>query len=239
MQWYYSYRNNRKLKPSIGQQAEAGFSFMEILLAVAVGSIILLGVYSSYVIVSRQYTRLSTVAEVQDFGIPVLHLLMRDVRMAGYVAVDDSMQSNYGAITTPITLTDSGNACCDSLTVVYDKDTNTRERISYFVGTKTNPTRNVLYMNRDRWSGVTWINTVNQALVADYIDDLQFVGSNPDINGNPTLVDMSMIFQSKTRRLESSTYQKPAYNVGNYAYTANDAYYRDEFNATVKIRNLN
>lgn len=217
---------------------EKGFSFLELLMAVAVSSIILAAIYASYLIVARQYTRLVAIAEVQDSGVPVLNLLMRDIRMAGYKAVDTNMQSPFGAIATPISITDSGNACCDSITVIYDKDTATRQRIIYSVQPQTNPTRNVLYMSKANWDGTAWITNVNLAPVADYIEDLQFIGSNPDINGNPRLVDMSMVFRSKTQQAQNYTYQKPVYNIGNYALAATDPFYRDDFSATVKIRNI-
>lgn len=224
-------------KNSIKQPCNQGFSFLELLLSIAVGVILLAAIYASYLIASRQYTRLVAISEVQEAGIPVLNLLIRDIRMAGHRAVDNAMQSPYGAI-DPIVLTDSGDACCDALTITYDKDISTRQRVSYFVQARTNPTRNVLYMSRASWNGTNWIADVTQTPVVDYIEDLQFLGLDPDLNGNPRMVDISMVFRSKTPQLQNYTYQKPDYNVGNYSLTVTDQFYRDDFSATVKVRNL-
>ncbi len=215
-----------------------GYSLLELVLAMAVGSVILAGTYTASVIVAKQYERISGFSEVQEMGVPSLRQISRDLHMASYKALDASISSPFGAITTPIAITDSGNACCDSIKIIYDRNTTTRNRYSYYVAARTNPSRNALYLDIENWSGASWTVTTTGALVADYIEDLQFVGSDNDSNGNPRIVDVFMLFRSKSLLPANVTYTKPAQTKGNYNYTVTDRYHRDEFSATINIKNL-
>lgn len=216
-----------------------GYSMVEMLMAMVVGSIILAGTYAAFNIVAKQYDRDIGFVEVQEMGIPTLRLISRDLRMAGYKALDANLESDYGAITTPIAITDSGDACCDVLQVIYDRSTTDRRRITYYTGARTNPvTRNALYMDVETWNGSSWDVSINQSLVADYIEDFQAVGSDNDGSGNPRIVDIVLIIRGVTAQKSAINYTKPAYLPGNYNLTANDLYHRDEFHATINIKNL-
>ena len=212
----------------------------------AAGSIIIAGTYTASVIIARQYDRLSSFTQVQEMGIPSLRLISRDLRMAGFTALDSSISSPFGRIATPITITDSGNACCDSIAIIYDLSTTIRQRITYSViqrsaaiaGPPAIPARNALYVKVENWNGAAWVVTSANSLVADYIEDLQFVGSDNDASGNPRIVDVFMLFRSKSLLPANVTYTKPAQTKGNYNYNFTDLYHRDEFSATINIKNL-
>lgn len=226
-------------KPKNRNDKSLGYTLIELLLAVAVGAVVIAGVYASYVVVSRQHTVLSAYAEVQEAGIPTLRYISKDLLMAGYRAVDDELESVFGAINIPINITDSGNACCDTLQIIYDEDINTRYRITYFIAPRNDPDRNALYMDRETWDGAAWNSNIDDSLVSDYIEDFQVVVSETNGSGQPTLIDLSMIFRNKKPlQRPAFDYDKPDYDVGNYAFSANDSYHRDEFNATLNIKNL-
>jgi hypothetical protein len=236
----------KKTKKSLlGNKCCKGYSMLELILAAAVGSIIIAGGYTSFVILSKQYSRISAFSEVQQAGIPSVRIISRDLRMAGRIAMDTNVDPVYGAIANPITITDSGNACCDSITIVYDKDSIVnpqRCQITYDVQARTNPDRNALYMT------VTTLfsdagdlclgDNGSPALVADYIEDLQFEGSDNNTNGNPQIVDMSIIARSQSTLTSTNTYTRPAQTIGNYNFSFTDNFHRDEFTATVNIKNL-
>ncbi len=224
-----------------------GYSLLELMLAMAVGSIILAGTYTANVIVAKQYERISSFSQVQEMGMPSLMLISRDLRMAGYTALDTNIESTFGTITTPISITDSGNACCDSIAIIYDRDITTRNRYTYYTmarlpdtpTTATTPNRRALYLDVDNWVGGAWVATaINAALVADFIEDLQFVGSDADSNGNPRIVDIFMVFRSKSMVIQDTNYVKPDQTKGNYDYNVTDRFHRDEFSATINIKNL-
>lgn len=220
-----------------------GYNLLELMLATAVGSVIIAGTYTADVIVAKQYERISAFSEVQEVGVPSLNIIARDVRMAGYTAYDSTMTSTFGSITTPITITDAYYQNFDRIQIIYDRDTSTRNRYTYYVAQKTAatgvfPAVYGLYLNIENWNGTTWTTTTSASLVADHIDDLQFVGSDPDSNGNPRFVDIFMLFRSKSMLPANVTYTKPAQTYGNYSYTITDKYHRDDFSATINVKNL-
>lgn len=233
------------LEPSPIGRGSKGYSLLELMLSIAVGSVILAGTYTASVLVAKQYERISAFSQVQEMGIPTLRLISRDIRMAGHTALDETTAtSTYSTITTPITITDSGNACCDSISIIYDKDTATRNRYTYSVAlrtaaTATTPAKYGLFLTVENWDGTAWIaSTTTNALVADYIEDLQFVGSDNDASGNPRIVDVFMMFRSSSMLPGNITYSKPSQTQGNHNYNVTDRYHRDEFSATINIKNL-
>ncbi|PIR39384.1 MAG: hypothetical protein COV35_02385 [Alphaproteobacteria bacterium CG11_big_fil_rev_8_21_14_0_20_39_49] len=221
-----------------------GYSMLELILAAAVGSIIIAGGYTSFVVLSKQYSRVSAFSEVQQAGIPSIRIISRDLRMAGRVAMDTNVDPVYGAIANPITITDSGNACCDSITVIYDKDSTVnpqRCQITYDIRPRTNPARNALYMTVTTLlsdAGDPCLGDGATSLVADYIEDLQFVGSDNNSNGDPQLVDVSIIARSQSTLSSTNTYTRPDQTIGNYNFSFTDNLHRDEFTTTINIKNL-
>lgn len=218
---------------------ERGYSLIELVMASFCGAIVLAGAYASYSVVAGQYNRGSGISEIRDFAIPTISIIARDLRMAGYREVDNNIESTYAKIDPPIQITDVASACCDSLWVAYDKDLSTRVRVTYFVTQRNNPTRNALFMNIDNWDGSAWINSTSNAIVADYVEDFQVVGSNNNLDGYPTLVEFNIVFRSKNKSQTSQTFTKSAYGSGNNNnYTITDNYLREEFEGSVILRNL-
>lgn len=228
-----------------------GYSLLELVLAMAVGVIVIAGGYSSYVIIAKQYQRVSAFSEVQQAGIATLMLMSRDLRMAGREAMNVNIDPVYGDIAAPITITDSGNACCDRIVIIYDKDSIVNPRrcqITYSIAPRTNafavpliPARNALYMTvatlfSDPGDVCTGDGTTS--LVADYVDDMQLVGSDNDTNGNPRLVDISLILRSQSAFNKTINYARPAQTIGNWNWNSLDNFHRDEFTATLNIKNL-
>lgn len=211
---------------------------LELLLSMVVGSIVIAGGYSAYTVVAKQYQRISAFTEVQEGGIPALHMIARDLRMAGRVVYDNNVDPVFGTITSPITITDSGDVCCDRIAIIYDKDSTDRRRVTYFTQARTSPARNALYMDVETFTGGVWVNTIDDAIVTDYIEDLQFVGSDNNGNGDPQIVDMSMVVRSTHTLALPQTYTPPASVVGNYNYSFTDNYYREVYTSTVNVKNL-
>jgi prepilin-type N-terminal cleavage/methylation domain-containing protein len=217
----------------------SGYTLIELVLSVFVGSIVLAGAYASYSVVSGQFNRNSAISEIRDFAVPTIKILTRDLRMAGYRAVDSNIESTYARINPPISITDVNAACCDSFSVIYDKALDNRIRVSYFVANRNNPTRNALYMDIDQWNGTSWINQVNDAIVADYVEDFQIAGRNNNSSGFPTIIDLNIVFRSKNKTTGTNTFTKPAYSFGNNnGYSITDNHLRESFDYTIRLRNI-
>ena len=232
------------LKAGMTHQYSRGYSTLELLLATAVGSIVIAGSFSAYSVIGKQQKRVSAFSEVQSAGMPTLRIISRDLRMAGRVAMDANIEPVYGAIATPIVITDSGDACCDSIVITYDQDSTVNPKrcvITYSVAARTNPARNALFRNVSTPNGDlgdTCTGDSSTDLVTDYVDDFQAVGSDNDASGFPRLVDMSILLRSQSILPSNRTYTPPDQVVGNFNYSFTDNYHRDEFTMTVNIKNL-
>jgi prepilin-type N-terminal cleavage/methylation domain-containing protein len=102
-------RNNKK-----------AFTLVEMLVALAVSSIIIAATYASYELIQKQYKRNIDIAEMHTSGRSIMQVLEREVRMAGYEFRDANGIMTYGSIVGGLAITDSGNACCDEVTIIYD-----------------------------------------------------------------------------------------------------------------------
>ncbi|ALE02654.1 prepilin-type N-terminal cleavage/methylation domain-containing protein [Candidatus Pseudothioglobus singularis] len=195
------------------------FTLVEMLVALAVSSIIVAATYASFELIQKQYKKNIDVAELHTSGRAVMSILEREIRMAGFEYRDGNGLMTYGTIAAPLVTTDSGNKCCDEVTIIYDEvfDTlnasgvvtsSTVERVKTRFWTEPytsskHGTRNRLFKRR------TILGTNNALLaaprvgakdvMADYIEDLQFVdiltstflASGSDYNDNIELFDIS------------------------------------------------
>lgn len=217
---------------------QRGYTLIELLLAVAVGTVILAGAYSSYGVIGRQYSKINAFTDIQERGLPTVRLITRDLRMAGHKELDSQLESAWGRIDDPAVVTDSGVVCCDILQVIYDRDTFTRQRITYYVSGRENPVRNALFMDVETWDGDDWNMDTEAALVVDYVEDFQAEGSDENSDDYPQLMDLVLVLRSREAMEQTFTYTTPSYDPGNSNFTATDNYYRDSFVATVNLRNL-
>ena len=162
------------------------FTLVEMIVAMAVSTIIIAATYASYEMVSTQYKKNIDVAEMHTSGRAIMQVIERDVRMAGFEYRNQDANVIYGSITAPLVIKDSGDKCCDELTVIYDyfdEDTKKVERIRsrYWTEayTSNKGTRYRLNKRRDILGKNNAILTTPilgmQSLMADYIEDLQFV----------------------------------------------------------------
>jgi type IV pilus assembly protein PilW len=65
-------------------RASAGFTLIEMLIALAIGSVLLASVYTFYINQKRLYDMREQVAEMQQNARAGIALMVRDIRMAGY-----------------------------------------------------------------------------------------------------------------------------------------------------------
>lgn len=227
------------MRTKIKNNREAGYSMVELLLAVFVGSIVLAGGYASYAVIAAQYQRNSGVSDIRDFAVPTIKIINRDLRMAGYRAVDNNIESTFGRINPPITITNAANVCCDSFFVVYDKSLTSRIRVTYYVAARTSPSRNALFMDIAQWNGTTWVNQTTGAIVADYVEDFQIEGSQNNTSGFPTFIDYNLVFTSRNKTPTTNAFTKSSYASGDHdGYSVTDNYQREEFESSVRLRNL-
>ena len=96
------------------------FTLVEMLVALAVSSIIIAATYASYELIQKQYKRNIDIAEMHTSGRSIMQVLEREIRMAGYEFRDANGTMTYGSIVGGLAITDSGDTCCDEVTLIYD-----------------------------------------------------------------------------------------------------------------------
>ncbi len=115
------------------------FTLVEMLVALAVSSIVIIAAYASYDMVKTQYEKNIDIADMHTSGRAIMRIIERDIRMAGYEHRDSSGNKTFSTgISNQLVLNESNNACCDGVSVIYDYPTDTedgveRRRITYSV----------------------------------------------------------------------------------------------------------
>ena len=160
------------------------FTLVEMLVAMAVSTIIIGATYASYDLVATQYKKNIDVAEMHTSGRAVMQMIERDVRMAGFEYRDQDAKVTYGSITGPLVIKDSGNKCCDEVTVIYDyydEDSKKVERIRIRYWTESHTSnkgnRYRLYKQIDVLgrNNAILANPIigSKDLLADFLEDFQ------------------------------------------------------------------
>jgi prepilin-type N-terminal cleavage/methylation domain-containing protein len=101
------------------------FTLVEMLVALCVSAIIVAATYASFDLIQKQYKKNMDVAQFHLAGRAIMQVLEREVRMAGYEFRNSTGVMTYGAILAPIVISDSGNQCCDEVTIIYDEVSDT------------------------------------------------------------------------------------------------------------------
>jgi hypothetical protein len=156
------------------------------LVALAVSSIIIIASYASYDLVATQYRKHLDIADMHTSGRAIMRIIERDMRMAGFEYRDKDAKVTYGTISSPLIIKDSGNKCCDEVTVIYDyhdEDTKKAERIRIKYWTEPHISnkgaRHRLFKQKDILGQNKKILAKpilgKKDVMADYIEDLQIV----------------------------------------------------------------
>jgi len=202
-----------------------GFSLVELLIAMAVGLIILGAMYGLFTIQSKQLGTQDVVAEMQQNARIAMDIVTRDVRMAGY--------NPSGTLTRCTGTTPTASTTCVGIrtaaanTISFTTDLNGNGSLT--AGT-ANPNENIVY---DRYlsSGVYALGRTSNGVkqpVIEYLDLLSF--SYLDANGAAT-TNLANIREVQITIRTIASKMDPA-------YTANGGYRTYTLTAKAAPRNL-
>jgi len=91
---------NKRNKPIISLYSKTGFSLVELLMALAVSSIVLAAIYSVFTITNKNFTTQNVAANVQQNLRSAIGLMARDIRLAGLDPIGtDSFGIEYASQT--------------------------------------------------------------------------------------------------------------------------------------------
>jgi prepilin-type N-terminal cleavage/methylation domain-containing protein len=167
---------------------QKAFTLVEMLVALAVSSIMIMATYASYDIVAQQFKKNKDIAELHTSGRAILRMVERDIRMAGFSFRDRDANLVFGEVLDKdaLKLTDSGtDACCDSITVqydYYDEEYKTVERQEIIYDSSKYKDRNRLYKRINILGKDGELYTTKKIgkreVMADFIEDFQLVNVN-------------------------------------------------------------
>ena len=195
----------------------AGLTLIEILISIAISTIMMFAMYTSYNLVNRTYSQVSGRAQISQSGRDVLGMITKDIRLAGFRYFGDTIPTNTSNH-VPILITKSAdaNSCCDGIEIVYgDFDINqpvnnrySRYKITYNTDASSSPNADGLFQifkSKIKWNNAsnTWdpANTHSETyvgeLVADYVEDFIFV----PINENGRIIDPPPTYTNSNKDL--------------------------------------
>ena len=182
---------------------QKGFTLVELLVGLAISSIIIAAAYGSYIVIKNNYDFQKDMKNISQSSRAVATMIMRDVRMAGY-NFDDGPTKQNPAITNAVKIIDGGTTNPDSIELIYDQSFTERLKISYYTKTHsgTGSQRLRIYKKIERCDpsvncgAGSLVTVIPESPIADYVEDLQFTGSK---NGN-TLGTGAVIFGQGNKR---------------------------------------
>jgi|GEM_PF-1991968 prepilin-type N-terminal cleavage/methylation domain-containing protein len=237
------------------RQMRSAYTLTELLVATAVGSIVMAMAFSSFSVINQKYQKYSDLSTLHRSASQVLNIITRDLRMAGYQDLDtvnSSIASDLAIYAENNSNDDRGS---DAITIVYDTDAQNRIRIKYYLACKEtnecNEKEGQYRLYKTKWSKTDgrWnfdADYEDQA-VADYIDDLQFTYNMSD-GGNVS--DFGMNEVKSIRSIDVSilmrTARKHEKDERDYRHKLEDnsvddlegGYIREVFSTTAFTRNL-
>jgi hypothetical protein len=198
------------------------------------------------------------VADMHTSGRAIMRIIERDVRMAGFEYRDKDAKVTYGTISSPLTIKDSGNKCCDEVTIVYDyfdeeSKKAERIRIRYWAETHTSNkgSRHRLYKQKDILGQNKKIlakpKIGTKDVMADYIEDLQLNPNTPSSSGADikTLNEAALIAREILKQIHAANKKRFA-SSGKYYFSQSCtrkrggwAYYKSCVGVPSKIRRDN
>lgn len=220
---------------------ENGFTFLELLLSVFTGTLLLAGSYYAYGVLARQFASARSEADMRAAGYAALDFISAELRKAGRVAYDDAMASSGGAIDAPVVATDSAGAnfCCDALRVEYDESPGIRRRTTIYADARDNvETRYALYMDVDeRAASGEWAPLYAHAYLVDDVERFDVVVGATGESGMPTSVALELTLRAKEPGLLAENFSYPSYSAAAHLGAHTDRYARKWFRRETLLRN--
>ena len=232
-------------------KTRSAYTLTELLVATAVGSIVMAMAFSSFSVINQKYQKYSDMSNLHRGATQILNIITRDLRMAGYQDLDTVNGSIASAV---ITENDDSDRGSDAITITYDTDTQNRTKVKYYLlpckdtGQCTEEDRYRLY--KTKWSKVngSWNHDADykDQAVADYVDDLQFQYNMANGLDQETIdsdeikdlrsVDVSILM--RTARKHDKDERDYRHELEDNDVNLDSGYIREIFSTTAFTRNL-
>jgi prepilin-type N-terminal cleavage/methylation domain-containing protein len=202
------------------------FTLIELLIAMAIGSIVLIAGYAMFGTISDAYYHKLDVSKIEKFSSGSLRLLSKDIKMAGYQDLESIYPDIDQAIISQDSNTDANNS--DGIYITYDTSPNQRIRVHYRLRTYLDRFR--LYRSVGIFDGTTYNYDLEQTVI-DYVTDLQFkynLFDGTTIDGDITTAQIS----------EVASVESSIDFISNREVGLNNDFLEENFITTSFIRNI-
>jgi prepilin-type N-terminal cleavage/methylation domain-containing protein len=190
-----------------------GVTLVETLIALVVGSVVIIAAYASYQVVLKIHTTSQDLSEIHVAGREALRTMVRELRMAGFVNRGNSQFPALAhSISDPLTLQNDRSLSCmggsysnDDLTLIYDDQSaaelsagDVRRRVTYSVGCLNS--RLTLYRQVETSTGGSFSETQSLQPLLNDVGNLQFTfyfsdGSSADTVGGGSVERVGVSFE--------------------------------------------
>lgn len=231
-----------------GGAKEEGYSLIELLVAVAVASIVIAAVFASYTVISRQNDRITADLRLQELGTFVIETFQQHIRNANYDdPTPDAPTVTVGDIVRYVTVEQNfypliSNS--DRLTVIYDIPPNQRVCVRFDLARDPATGLVQLLENVGQWVGSDLdciFNGQNAEPLATDVVTLQFE-ELVNAAGRVSLIDVFLL-------LENASYSDPLlvpiavrpYEAGGVSWVLRDpntTNLRRPFSTSIYMRNV-
>lgn len=230
----------------------SAYTLTELLVATAVGSIVMAMAFSSFSIINTKYQKYSDLSNLHRSATQVLNIINRDLRMAGYQDLD----TVNGPI-APAVITDNesnSDRGSDAVTITYDVDAQKRIKVKYYLACKEQEEctegegRYRLYKTKWSKTNGSWNidSDYEDQAVADYIEDLQFNYNMANGNSKASIdtdeikdlrsIDISIMLRTARKHTKDENYRHELEDNGQL--NLDGGYIRETFSTTAFTRNL-
>ena len=180
----------------------SGLTLVEVLISIAVSSIMMAALFTTYNLISRSYNQVIDRATISQSSRDFMGMLVKDIRMAGYKYFGDNIPGHQDHI--PIAILKSqrfgnANGCCDELFIVYGdyniNEPNVNNRYERYVAhyfvqpseiidprTEEPIETGALYKSLEKWNGATFSaagcepgQCYLEQLLTNYVEDFVVV----------------------------------------------------------------
>ncbi len=218
-----------------------GFTLVELMITLAISSLILAALYATYILQQRSYTNQGTVTELQQNARVAVDFLTIDLRMAGY----DPMDTGVGGITAATSNSITFSADMDKNGVLGTAATPAAENEHFSYSLVNNVVNGVTIPTLSRSAGMT--PAINLQPMADYIEQIEFfyhyedgtaATTAPGSLNNIRSVEVTMLARAADRDAKytnATAYTTPS---GAVWAAANDNFRRRLLTTRIDLRNM-
>ena len=187
----------------------SGLTLVEVLISIAVSSIMMAALFTSYNLINKSYNQVMDRATISQASRDFMGMLVKDLRMAGFKAFGDNISADENHM--PIQVLKSqrfgnANGCCDEMYIVFGdynyqaspNDRFERYAVHYYVEpseiidpqTNAKISTGALFKTLHKWNGNDFSpdncdQCYSRQLLTNYVEDFVIV----PINANGEVID--------------------------------------------------